>query len=45
MSACALAFPRKSAGAKRSLVPTETIFSSLCKDVTSGRSDRGDSNA
>jgi hypothetical protein len=45
MSACALAFPRKSAGAKRSLDPTETIFSSLCKDVTSERSDRGDSSA
>ena len=45
MSACARAFPRKSAAAKRSLVPTETIFSLLCKDVTSERSDRGDSNA
>ena len=45
MSACVLAFPRKSAGAKRSWAPTETIFSSLCTDVTSERSDRGDSNA
>ena len=45
MSACALAFPRKSAVAKRLLVPTETISSSLCKAVISERSDRGDSNA
>ena len=42
---CALAFRRKSAGAKRSLVPIATIFSLLSKDVTSERSDRGDSNA
>jgi hypothetical protein len=45
MSACALGFPRKSAEAKRSLVPTETMFLSRCKDVTFARSDRGDSNA
>lgn len=45
MSSCALAFQRKSAGAKRSLVPTETIFWLLCRDVTSERLDRGDSNA
>ena len=38
-------FQRKSGGVKRSLVPTETIFSSLCKDATSARSDRVDSNA
>ena len=44
MSACVLDFRKKSAGVKRSLDPTETIFLSRCNDMTSEHSDLVDSS-